>query len=435
VCTVQQLDDHYFICNRRKGVGKDATNTMTGNKWVIPFIATIFGMMTLQMSSLGFSPLLPAIQKEFGMNYSQIGLFTGMYGLLAIALSIPAGLLAKRFGERLVLSGGLLIVALGLFLLSVAPSFLAAFGGRGVWIIGYRFAFICVLTAIALTCPPSLKGSAMGIMGAMSSLAAVLGAPFGSAIAGDVGWRNGMLAFSGMAVLGAIVFGSFYRRDPNAAIPVTGHHLGSTHSAIPGIPKPKSAFRTPVVWALAALLGMCGMGQFSATFFVPLAAKAVFNLDAMGAATIISTGYFAAIFANLFFGYLMDRYNQWKVMGTLISLLIVVSFTMTTQNLLLFRIAAALLLALGFAATNQVYGIAGQVLRGRETGPVMGIVGLGAGIFGYVGPQMLGALRDWTGGFSAGWYMVAGVATITLIEILLLKRNSQPSRREASAGH
>jgi predicted MFS family arabinose efflux permease len=413
-------------------VGKEFAKAMTGNKWIIPFIATLFSMLTLQMSSLGFSPLLPAIQREFGMNYSQIGLFTGMYGLLAIALSIPAGMLVKSFGERKILTAGLLIVALGLFLLSKAPSFLAAFIGRGVWLIGYRLAFVCVLSAVALTCPPSLKGSSMGILGAMSSLASVIGAPFGSAIASAFNWREGILAFGGMALLGAVAFGSLYKRDHNSEFPVIGHSLGSTSFAHPGNSKVQSAFRTPIVWALAALLGMCGMGQFSATFFVPLAAESVFNLDAMASAYIISTAYIAAIFANLFFGYMVDKYDQWKVMGVLIFLLIVSSLSMTIPNLVIFRIATALVLALGFSGTNQVYGIAGQVLRGRETGPVMGIVGLGAGIFGFIGPQMLGAMRDWTGGFNAGWCMVAGVAAVILVEILILKRYSQASLKSRS---
>ena len=57
-------------------------------------------MMAIQMSSLGFSPLLPAIQKTFGLSYSQIGLFTGLYGLVAMAVSVPAGILAKRVGEK-----------------------------------------------------------------------------------------------------------------------------------------------------------------------------------------------------------------------------------------------------------------------------------------------------------------------------------------------
>ena len=59
--------------------------------WIVPFLATLFGMMTLQMSSLGFAPLLPAIQKEFSMSYTQIGLFTGMYGLLALGIKCARG--------------------------------------------------------------------------------------------------------------------------------------------------------------------------------------------------------------------------------------------------------------------------------------------------------------------------------------------------------
>ena len=43
----------------------------------------------------------------------------------------------------------------------------------------------------------------------------------------------------------------------------------------------------------------------------------------------------------------------------------------------------------------------------REAGNAMGVVSLGAGLFGFFGPQMLGILRDWTGSFAAGFYMVA----------------------------
>ena len=51
----------------------------------------------------------------------------------------------------------------------------------------------------------------------------------------------------------------------------------------------------------------------------------------------------------------------------------------------------------------------------------MGVVSLGAGLFGYFGPQMLGILRDLTGSFAAGFYMVAiaDVITLTLIAVAL----------------
>ena len=51
----------------------------------------------------------------------------------------------------------------------------------------------------------------------------------------------------------------------------------------------------------------------------------------------------------------------------------------------------------------------------------MGIVGLGSGIFGYLGPQMLGYLRDATGGFTAGWVFVACAAVLSLCDLLMLR--------------
>ena len=399
----------------------------SNRRWIVPFIAIVFAMMTMQMSSLGFSPLLPAIQKEFHISYSQVGLFTGIYGLAAIALSIPGGMLAKRFGEKMVLSLGLLIVALGLLLLSRAPSFAFGLASRVVWIIGYRVAFVCVMTAVAMTAPPAWRSTAMGILGAMSSLASVIGAPFGSLIGAAFGWRNGILAFGAMALLGSLVFWIFYREGGEAAPAVAKGAVA---------PPSASAYRNPLVWAMV-LLGLTNMGGFSSTFFVPFAVKTIFNLGPTQAAYIISTGYITAIFANLLCGFLADRVNRWGVMIGLMLLLIPSCFAMMTHDLLVFRAATALVISLGLCATNQIYAIASAVVGGREVGSVMGIVSLGGGVFGYIGPQMLGILRDRTGGFTAGWYFVAIGALIALGVILLLKRaaeGTRVSRKPALAG-
>jgi predicted MFS family arabinose efflux permease len=387
---------------------------------MIPFLATVFVMMALQMSSLGFSPLLPGIQKEFGMTFSKVGFFTGMYGLSALLLSLPGGMLAKRFGEKRVLSLGLVVVMSGLIVLSRASSSAMAFAGRALWLVGYRPAFVCVMTAIALTTPKSLRSRSMGIIGAISAFAAVIGAPFGSIIGRDYGWRTGILAFAGMALVGVVVFYSFYGKK--TGVPAAG---GKSESAEPGAgpkkPKAQSAFRNPVVWAVAALEGMVGVGYFSSNFFVPSAVDMVFHLKALDAAYIISTGFIVGIFANVLFGYLMDRFNKWNVMGTMMIILIPASLCMTTANLLLFRVAAAIVLAVGLSAAQQGYTLAAELATGRETGNVMGAVALGTGIFGYFGPQMLGFLRDWTGGFTAGWYLVTIIAALALIEIIGLK--------------
>jgi predicted MFS family arabinose efflux permease len=381
--------------------------------WVLAFSATITAMMAIQMSSLGFAPLLPAIQKDFGLSYSQIGLFTGLYGLVAMAVSVPAGILAKRVGEKRALTAGLLGVALGLFLLSQASTYRWALGARVVWLLGYRVAFVCVMTSIALVAPPEFRSRAMGILGAMASLASVIGAPFGTIIAEPYGWRGGIIGFAVMALLGAAVFWIGYK-------PGVGGDESPVHGHGPSAPS-ASAFRTPVVWSMV-LLGLINMGGFSATFFVPSAVKTTFHLSAIQSAYLISTSYVVAIFINVLFGYFCDKFDRWDMMIGLAVLLVPACFAMMVPNLLMFRVATALVISLGLCATNQIFALAGEVVGRSELGPVMGVVGLGGGLFGYLGPQVLGMLRDRTGGFTAGWYFVAGGVVLSLVEIVFLRR-------------
>ena len=382
--------------------------------WVLPFAATLAAMFALQLSNLGFAPLLPSIQDDFGMSYTQLGLFTGMYGLLAMVLSVPAGVAAKWWGEKRILTAGLLGVAAGSVLLGEAWSAASAIMFRGLTIVGYRFAFVSVLIAVALTAPPSLRGRTMGVLGATSALASVVGAPLGGLLVGAFGWRQAILGYAAMAVLGTAVFWLFYAPADAAAAP-------HGHAPVDPIVR-RSAFRSPAVWMLALIVGMGGFGQFTVTNFAPSVARSVYGLNAAAAGVLISTGYMAAIVLNLLVGLLADRTNKLVVLGGVFAVLAGASASMAADDLTTFRVATALVIGLGFTATNQIYGLAASVIPPREAGHAMGIVSLGAGLFGFFGPQMLGILRDVTGSFDAGFYMVATADVVTLLLMALLFR-------------
>lgn len=386
----------------------------TTKTWATSFTVTLLAMMSLQVSNLGFSPLVPAIQQEFRLSFSQVGLFAGMYGLISIFISVPAGLLIRRIGEKTALKGGLAIVAVGLVWLSMAESQPAAFGARAVWLSGYRCAFIAVMTAIALSCPPSVRGRSMGVLGAISALGSVIGAPMGSLVARDFGWRNGVLTYAGVAAIGGIVFVSWYRTREAA------------DGAEPKSPANSASapFRNPVVWAVALLSGLAGVTSLATNTFLPSALKALFHLDAVAAASVISTGFAWAIVLNLSFGFLMDRMNRSVVMGAVALLLMLGSLLMVSRDLIWFRAGAIGVLALGHAAIQQSYAVAADVLRGRQIGNVMGIVGGVAGIVNYLTPQALGILRDRSGGFDAGWLLLAAISGMTFLLVILLRRHS-----------
>ena len=387
--------------------------------WLLPFGVTLVAMFCLQLSNLGFSPLLPSIQTDVGMSFTQLGFFTGLYGLLALLLSVPAGLTAKRFGEKRVLAAGLVGVAVGSILLGRAWDFESAVAFRGLTIFGYRFAFVSVLIAVALTAPPQLRGRTMGVLGATSAMASVIGAPLGGALVGELGWRTAILGYAAMALVGAAVFWLFYRvtAEPAAA--------PAAASETQDAPQ-RSAFRSPVVWLLALVVGLGGFGQFTVTYFVPSVA-AVHGLDAAAAGLIISTGYVAAIVLNLAIGVLADRVDKLVLLGGIVAVLAAASASLAIEHELVFRVATAVVIGFGFSAANQLYGLAGTLMPRRETGNAMGVVSLGAGLFGYFGPQMVGILRDTTGSFSAGFYMVAAADLLTLGLIVVLYRLTRPA--------
>src|SRR5690349_11357212 len=234
---------------------RTATSDVSPTLWLLPFAVTLVAMFSLQLSNLGFSPLLPSIQADLGMSFTQLGFFAGIYGLLALLLSVPAGLTAKRFGEKRVLAAGLVGVAIGSVLLSRAWSFESAVAFRGLTIFGYRFAFVSVLIAVALTAPPALRGRTFGVLGATSAMASVVGAPLGGSLVDDLGWRTAILGYAAMALFGALVFWLFYRvsAQPEAAAAAPS----ATHGGYS-----RSAFRSPVVWLLALIVGLGGFGQF-----------------------------------------------------------------------------------------------------------------------------------------------------------------------------
>jgi Nitrate/nitrite transporter len=252
----------------------------------------------------------------------------------------------------------------------------------------------------------------MGVVGATSSLASVVGAPLGGILVREFTWRDAILGYAAMAAFGAVLFWWFYRPAGDADA------LRRDHRESDG----GSAFVSPVVWTLALIVGLGGFGQFTVTYFVPSVAAAVYGLDAAAAGVIISTGYVTAIVMNLVVGWLADRFNKVLVLGGVFVLLAMASASLSVEHLFTFRVATATVIGLGFTAANQLYALAGSVMPRREAGNAMGVVSLGAGLFGFLGPQLLGILRDWTGSFAAGFYMVATADVLTLGLIVLLFR-------------
>ncbi len=395
---------------------QNPVQAQTSKAWLLPYVITLLAMLTMQMSTMGYAPLTPQIVQEFKLTYTQLGLFAGAYGLMSLLLSVPAGMAVHRFNEKRVLFLGLVVTCIGIALLSRAIGFTTAFLSLIVWYGGFRFAFVGILAALTFTCPPAWRGRSFGILGAMSSIGVIIGAPFGGYVGKALGWRPAMISFACVACVAAICFQCLYHRTVDEpGTPVHAEAKAAEKRA------QKSPFRMPRAWGLACVVGMLGLPAFAITFFAPSAGKALFHLDGVTTGLMLSAGYVCAVIVNLIGGYLMDRFDKMLVLFFIEVLMIPAALIMNLHSLLAFYVSAALIIALSFTATNLGYGLCGE-LRGSQTANVVGMVSLGAGFFGYVGPQVLGVLRDVSGSFTAGWYFIAFISAATAIGALLLRR-------------
>ena len=161
--------------------------------------------------------LLPFIAADLGLNYTQSGLIKTASSVAITSAQIPAGLLAERIGEVLVLGLGtawfglsymaMLLVAGYPLLLLVA---LAAGTGGG--------AYHPVGTAlIANIFPPSRSGAAIGALNTFGDVGKVVFPALTGMLVVAVGWRwsFAVQGAAGMAV--ALCYLFFFRREIGAA--------------------------------------------------------------------------------------------------------------------------------------------------------------------------------------------------------------------------
>jgi MFS family permease len=83
-----------------------------GSRWIILIgIAlgrTAFGMQFQAIASLG-----PALVRAFHIDYAALGGLIGLYMLPGIVVALPGGVIGRRFGDRLAVGVGLMLMMLG----------------------------------------------------------------------------------------------------------------------------------------------------------------------------------------------------------------------------------------------------------------------------------------------------------------------------------
>ena len=151
---------------------------------------------------------------EFGLSAAALGNLSAFYFYSYVAVQIPTGLLADRWGPRRLLAAGAALTTLGTLLFALAPSLAWASAGRLFIGAAVGVAFVSMLKLVTHWMPARLFAFASGVALVVGVVGATLaGAPL-RMLVDAFGWRAVMVAAAIATAVASIAIWLVVRDDP-----------------------------------------------------------------------------------------------------------------------------------------------------------------------------------------------------------------------------
>lgn len=369
---------------------------------------------------------MPVIERELGWSYSFLS-GVGATALMVTAIVAPfAGRAIDARGPRLLLAGGLILIAAGAAVVSVATSellFIVAFGL--VAALGFTAVGTNVVAAAIAKRFVSGRGLATGIGTAGATAGQLLVVPLVAVLMQTGSWRDGFLALSAVAILLALVAAVALPGRParDAGAPSETGELMAV-----GI---LSLIREPVFHILFWSFLICGFTSSGVieTHLLPYASFCGFPpLPSATAYGILCAVNMAGMILS---GLLTDRMHRPTLLGAIYlaraaTFILLIYIAPDIRLLYLFAVLYGLF---DYSTVPVTVGLAASHLGVHRLGLVMGLISGGHALGGAAGAFAGGILFDTTGGYALLWG--GSFALAVLAGLLVFTLDDRPRREGA----
>jgi MFS family permease len=171
------------------------------------------------------------------------------------------------------------------------------------------------------------------------------------------------------------------------------------------------------MWLLCLLvIFVCEEGLVDT--FAVMQMDEVWKITSVQFSYITTIGLIAAIIVNFFVGWAGDKFGRWNMMiavcaiNTLVGILLIIG---QNNMIIIYIIGLVIAKSLQMSSILLANSMVPTLLNGREVGPIIGLITLGSGIGQYIGPQILGILRDMTKDYTTGWIYMIFIGLVSLI--------------------
>ncbi len=362
-----------------------------------------------------FQRVAPAVMTdqlmaEFAIGGAALGNLSAFYFYAYVAMQIPTGLLADRWGPRKLLASGTAIAALGGALFALAPTFELAAAGRLLVGASVGVGFVSMLKLSSHWLEPRRFALVSGLLLMMGLIGGVIaGVPLRLAV-DAFGWRHVMAVFALFTAVLAIALWLFVRDDPSER----GH---ASHFHEPGAKVSRG--HTPILASLAEvfsyrniwLLMLVPVGfsgavlTFAGLWGVPWL-RQVHGLDAKAAAAITSTMLVAWGIGGPLLGSWSTRLGLRKPIYVGTGIVAVLGWAAVIWLPLPLWALVGVLAVTGFASGNIIIGFAWakESVPLRLMGTASGVANMGPLMGGMILQPAVGWMLDrhWSGAMAGG---------------------------------
>lgn len=384
-----------------------------GSGWVL-VVVSLGWFLTLGVRIV-YPALLPQVTAEFGVGNATTGVFIGILWTTYALSQFPGGAIADAVGERLVLTGSVLLSvgAVGALVLSATVEvFVLAtvLLGLGTGLFGTtRLTVISAVFDRMRTTAISVTQSAGNVGNVVLSASAGLVSVF-------LGWRWGFGYLLPALVVCAV---GLWTVLPRRASATTDDELfGQT------MRKVAAAVRRPRVVAVTVLLSLNMFLYQSVTGFFPTYLVAQKGIDPGSAATLYSLFFAAAIGVQFLSGVVADRRGNRIAIATFVGLSVPGFALLPIVGSFPALVGVTLLLSSSLGAMPPVNAAGVGALPEEIQGSGFGLLRTCYIAFGALGPPTIGLLAD-GGWFDAAFLFLGVVALVMSLWGLLFERVGQ----------
>jgi sugar phosphate permease len=401
--------------------------------WLVLAVGTLVVFGALGLARFGYTMLLPPMQTSLGLDNTQAGALATANLAGYLAFTVIGGVLASRFGPRIVVAVGLTVAAAGMLLTGLAGSFGSTLAWRALTGIGSGASNVPVMALLSAWFTQRRRGLASGIAVTGSSLALILLGPTVPRVLaeyGPDGWRICWLGFAGATFALAMLALTALRNRP-ADLGLRA--LGGPTKAAPIGSAPHdlhwgSVYRAGVMWHIGLVYVAFGFSYIIyMTFFTKyLVAEAHYTPAAAG--RLFMTMGWVSLLCGLVWGWVSDLIGR-KSALVIVYLVQAVAFglfalwpspTGLTLSAILFGLTA-------WSIPAIVAALCGDLLVAQLAPAGLGFVTLFFGVGQALAPSVAGAVADAAGSLSPAMLLAAGVALLGAIGSLLLGHRSRRS--------